>query len=64
MATAPLVLRLLICLAYFGVGSFVMINRPFNSQVFDLLFAFACFAYGAFRAYRAIKNFKDQTDET
>ena len=63
MAAAPLVLRLLISLAYLGAGIFVMIYRPFNAPVFDFPFAIACIAYGAFRAYRAIKDYQTEKEE-
>jgi hypothetical protein len=60
MASTPFVLRLLISLAYFGVGVYMLINRPLQSPVYDISFALACFAYGAFRAYRAYAGYREE----
>lgn len=63
MAALPLVFRVLICLAYIGVGIFVLVYRPFKSPVFDFPFSLACFGYGLFRGYRAFKDYRAETEE-
>lgn len=64
MASAPFLLRLLICLAYLGVGIFVLVYKPFNSPLFDWPFALACVTYGSFRAYRAYTDYRNEMDES
>ncbi len=63
MEAAPLILRLILSVAYVVVGTFVLIYRPFHSAVFDLAFALACFGYGIFRGYRAWQIYSENKDE-
>ncbi|MBK8563342.1 MAG: hypothetical protein IPN76_08335 [Saprospiraceae bacterium] len=62
MASTPFVLRLLISMAYFGVGVYILINRPLQSPGYDVPFALACFAYGAFRGYRAYTSNREENE--
>lgn len=63
MLALPLILRTIVCLAYVGIGVFVLIFRPFQAAIFDLAFAFAAIVYGIFRGYRAFTDYKNESKE-